>query len=164
MLPPKKIVCPIDFSDFSQQALTASIDLAKIFGATLSLVHIVPMIPKLPSLSTAFKEGEYEAELHEEAKKRLDASAAEITKKGVATEVILGTANDVPMELVRLAEHHQADLIVMATHGATGWNRMVFGSVTEKVVHVAHCPVLVLRASGEGQSATDHAKATTSVA
>jgi nucleotide-binding universal stress UspA family protein len=57
----------------------------------------------------------------------------------------VGTANDVPMEIIRVAEHRSPDLIVIATHGTTGWNRLVFGSVAEKVVHLASCPVLLLR-------------------
>jgi len=155
MLPPKRIVCPIDFSDHSQQALIVATDLALRFQATLFLVHIVPMLPKLPSLATVFKEGEYERTLHEDAKRQLEQSVQELSKKGVTAEVSLGTANDVGMEIVRVAEHNQADLIVIATHGTTGWNKWVFGSVAEKVVHVAHCPVLVLRASPESKSADE---------
>ncbi len=155
MLPPKRIVCPIDFSDHSQNALIVATDLATRFQATLLLVHIVPMLPKLPSSVSIFKEGEYELQLHEDAKSRLEKTVQELSQKGVAAEVLLGTANDVGMEIVRVAEQHQADLIVIATHGITGWNKLVFGSVAEKVVHVAHCPVLVLRASPESKTATE---------
>ena len=66
------------------------------------------------------------------------------------TEV--GTANDVGMELVRIAEHDNVDMIVIATHGMTGWRRIAVGSVAQKVVEQAACPVLVLRAK-----AGDHA-------
>jgi nucleotide-binding universal stress UspA family protein len=47
---------------------------------------------------------------------------------------------------VRIAEHENADLIVIATHGMTGWRRVLFGSVAEKVVRLAKCPVLTIRA------------------
>ncbi len=58
------------------------------------------------------------------------------------------------MEILRIAEHDSADLIVISTHGMTGWHRLVFGSVTEKVVRLAPCPVLVLRANPKaGQEA-----------
>ncbi|HEY6328990.1 MAG TPA: universal stress protein [Blastocatellia bacterium] len=50
------------------------------------------------------------------------------------------------MELLRIAEHNQVDLIVISTHGMTGWHQLAFGSVTDKVVRLATCPVLVLRA------------------
>jgi nucleotide-binding universal stress UspA family protein len=59
----------------------------------------------------------------------------------------MGTANDVGMELVRIAEHEHADMIIIATHGMTGWHKIAFGSVAEKVVKQASCPVLVLRAN-----------------
>ena len=59
---------------------------------------------------------------------------------------VIGTANDTGMELVRIAEHEHADMIIIATHGMTGWRKIAFGSVAEKVVKLAGCPVLVLRA------------------
>ena len=68
----------------------------------------------------------------------------------VRTEI--GTANDVGMEIVRIAENDHADMIVIATHGMTGWRRIPFGSVAKKVVEEAKCPVLVLRASETGQA------------
>jgi nucleotide-binding universal stress UspA family protein len=55
------------------------------------------------------------------------------------------------MEILRIAEHNHADLIVIATHGMTGWHRLVFGSVAEKVVRLAHCPVLVMRAEKKAE-------------
>jgi nucleotide-binding universal stress UspA family protein len=59
------------------------------------------------------------------------------------------------MEILRITEHNSADLIVIATHGMTGWHRLVFGSVAEKVVRLASCPVLVLRANPKaGQDAS----------
>jgi nucleotide-binding universal stress UspA family protein len=158
MLPPKRIVCPIDFSDHSDDALIVATDLAARFQATILLVHIVPMLPKMPNLSTIFREEEYEHELHEEAKRRLEETAKQLSQKGVTAEVHLGTANDVGMEIVRVADHHDTDLIVIATHGMTGWNKVVFGSVAEKVVRAAHCPVLVLRASQEARPASEPSK------
>src|SRR5208282_3804658 len=86
-------------------------------------------------------------ELHKDAERRLQELAAELTKKGLRVRTETGTANDVAMEILRIAEHNSADLIVIATHGMTGWHRLVFGSVAEKVVRLASCPVLVLRAN-----------------
>jgi nucleotide-binding universal stress UspA family protein len=56
------------------------------------------------------------------------------------------------MELLRIAERNNVDLIVIATHGMTGWHKLAFGSVAEKVVRLATCPVLVLRAQPETES------------
>jgi nucleotide-binding universal stress UspA family protein len=155
MLPPKVIVSPIDFSSHSQDALQTAADLAKQFGAQLLLVHAVPAITKLPSATSIFHEAEFEQELHKDAERRLNALAGQYQKQGLDVRTEIGIANEVAMEILRIAEHNSADLIVIATHGMTGWHRLAFGSVTEKVVRLASCPVLVLRANPKaGQDAT----------
>jgi nucleotide-binding universal stress UspA family protein len=146
MMPPKLILSPIDFSNHSDEALKVAADLATRLGAGLCLAHVVPMLPRLPSASSLFHEADYERELHNDAEQRLSQIALPLTQKGLAVKTIVGTANDVGMELLRIAEHNDADLIVIATHGMTGWHKLAFGSVTEKVVRLAACPVLVLKA------------------
>jgi nucleotide-binding universal stress UspA family protein len=155
MLPPKLIVSPIDFSSHSQEALQTAADLAKQFGSELLLIHAVPALPKLPSATSIFHEAQYEQELHRDAERLLQDLAEELAKKGLRVRTEVGTANDVGMEILRITEHNSADLIVIATHGMTGWHRLVFGSVAEKVVRLASCPVLVLRANPKaGQDAS----------
>jgi nucleotide-binding universal stress UspA family protein len=155
MLPPKVIVSPIDFSCHSQDALQTAADLAKQFGSEVLLVHAVPAITKLPSATSIFHEAEFEKELHKDAERRLKALAEELEKRGLKVRTEVGIANDVGMEILRIAERDGADLIVISTHGMTGWHRLVFGSVTEKVVRLASCPVLVLRANPKaGQDAS----------
>jgi nucleotide-binding universal stress UspA family protein len=156
MLPAKLIMAPVDFSDHSEEAVKTAASLAGCFGSELFLVHVVPAIPTLPSIETAFHEGEYEEELHTEASKRLEQLAQSLGNIKTRTEV--GTANDVSMELLRIAEHNKVDLIVIATHGMTGWHKLAFGSVTEKIVRLAECPVLVLRAQLEGASSKESTK------
>jgi len=146
MLPPKLILSPLDFSDPSHEALNTAADLAAKFGAELLLVHVVPMLPRLPSPAVIFNEAEFEQELHKDAVARLNDLTLKLTAKGVKARSEVGTANDVSMEIIRLAEHNGVDLIVIATHGMTGWHRLAFGSVAEKVVRLAECPVLILRA------------------
>lgn len=152
MLPLKLIMAPIDFSPPSHDALRAATDLAETFGAELFLVHVVPTIPKLPSARTAFHEREYENELHKEAQQRLASLVEDVAARKVKARYEVGTANDVSMELLRIAEHNQVDLIVIATHGMTGWRKLAFGSVTDKVVRLAECPVLVLRDAATGKA------------
>jgi nucleotide-binding universal stress UspA family protein len=150
---PKRIMSPIDFSEHSEQALQTAVELASALGSELCLVHVVPAIPKLPSASTLFSEREYEEELHQEAGKRLDELVKKVAQCGVTAKSVVGTANDVSMELLRIAEHNNVDFIIMATHGMTGWRKLPFGSVTDKVVRLADCPVLVLRAQQDRESA-----------
>ena len=152
MLPPKLIMPPIDFSEPSQDVLKTATELASCFGAELCLVHVVPAILKLPSASTIFHEGEYEQQLHEDAQRRLDEMVRAVGRRGVAARTVVGTANDVSMELLRIAEHNGVDMIVIATHGMTGWHKLAFGSVIDKVVRLAACPVLVLRVQAEAES------------
>jgi nucleotide-binding universal stress UspA family protein len=152
MLPPKVIVSPIDFSTHSNDALGTAADLASRFGSEVCLVHVVPAIPKLPSARTIFKEAEYELALHADAEKQLGQMAEALARRGIAAKFVVGTANDTSMEILRLAEENRADLIVIATHGMTGWHKLAFGSVTEKLVRLATSPVLVLRARPEGEA------------
>ncbi|MFY9691652.1 MAG: universal stress protein [Candidatus Acidiferrales bacterium] len=151
MLPPKVIVSPIDFSGHSHEALQTAAELAKQFGSQLLLVHAVPAITKLPSATSIFHEAEFEQELHKDAERRLKTLAEQYQKQGLDVRTEVGIANDVGMEILRIAEHNNADLIVIATHGMTGWHRLAFGSVTEKVVRLASCPVLVLRANPKAE-------------
>jgi nucleotide-binding universal stress UspA family protein len=152
MLPPKLIMSPIDFSEPSDQALKAAVDLAALLSSELFLVHVVPVIPKLPSFAAIFHEGQYEEELLKDARTRLDEMVGKISERGLAARAEVGMANEVGMELLRIAEHNHVDLIVISTHGMTGWHKLAFGSVTEKVVRLAACPVLVLRAQPDGGS------------
>jgi nucleotide-binding universal stress UspA family protein len=152
MMPAKLIMSPIDFSDPSGEALKTAAELASCFRADVLLVHVVPAIPKLDSVSEFFHEREYEEKLHMGAEKRLAEKVEELAKQGVKASVALGTGNDVSGELLRIAVHNDVDLIVISTHGMTGWRKLAFGSVTEKVVRLAACPVLVLRAHAQSES------------
>jgi nucleotide-binding universal stress UspA family protein len=152
MLPPKLILSPVDFSDPSHEALDTAARLASSTGAELLLVYVVPMLPRLPSPATVFNEAEFERELHKDAEKRLSGLTDKLGAKGIKARFEVGTANDVGMEIIRIGDQNKADLIVIATHGMTGWHRLAFGSVTEKVVRLSHLPVLVLRAEPVGKA------------
>jgi nucleotide-binding universal stress UspA family protein len=143
---PKLILAPVDFSEHSQEAVQAAANYASCLGAELLLVHAVPAIPKLPSASAFFHEAEYEDELRKDAEQRLSTLTEELANQGVRARTEIGIANDVGMEILRMAEHNHVDLIVIATHGITGWHKLLFGSVAEKVVRLATCPVLLLHA------------------
>jgi nucleotide-binding universal stress UspA family protein len=146
MLQPKVVLAPIDFSDPAQDAAATAAHFASQFGAALLLVHVVPALPRLPANVSIFKETEYERTLHEQAVKRITELSAKYAQTGISVQSEVGTANDVGMEIVRIAERHKADLIAIATHGVTGWNSLLFGSVAEKVVRAAPCAVLLIKA------------------
>ena len=149
MLQPKLILAPFDFSNPARDAADTAADVASRFGAGLLLVHVVPALPRLPPDVSIFKEGEYEHRLHEDAVRRIAEVAAKYAQAGLSVRSEVGIANDVGMEILRVAKHHEAGLIVIATHGMSGFNKLVFGSVAEKVVRLADVPVLLLRVPRE---------------
>jgi nucleotide-binding universal stress UspA family protein len=158
MLPPKIILAPVDFSPHANEALKVAADLAVRFGSELCLVHVVPFIPKLPSPGVIFHEHEYEQALHTDAETRLKQMGDEIARsKGIAVTTRVGTANVVGQEILLTAEHIHADLVVIASHGMAGWHKLAFGSVADKVVRLATCPVLLLpvQPKAEGSETVD---------
>jgi nucleotide-binding universal stress UspA family protein len=152
MLRPKLIVAPIDFSDPALEAVDSAADMASLFGAVLLLVHVVPALPRLPTNVSMFKEEEYERWLHEEAVRKIIDLSKTYEQTGVSVRTEVGTANDVGMEILRVAKNHKADLIVIATHGMSGWHKLLFGSVAEKVLRLSDGPVLLLKAAAEKQA------------
>jgi nucleotide-binding universal stress UspA family protein len=96
----------------------------------------------------AFNVPLYQEELEASSKKSLQEVAAQRVPKGLHVYQIIAQG-DAAYQIVRIAEEEKADLIVMATHGQTGWRRLIFGSVTAKVVRLATCPVLTIQAPHE---------------
>jgi len=151
MLPIAKMVCPTDFSEPSYEALKAANELALHFSAELVVVHVVAPVPVYPtpvtpeaSSSSAGIVASYQQEMEVYAKKSLDQVVQEQVSDEISsqTRVCLGDAAN---EIVGTAADEKADIIVIATHGLTGWRRFMFGSVAEKVVRLAQCPVLTIR-------------------
>lgn len=142
MLPFKKILCPTDFSEPGCVGVKAATEMATRFGAELILMHVVGPIPALdtPAAMSTFDVAAYQRELTASAQTYLEERKAEIPDS-IPTSIIV-TLGDAGHEIVRVAHEEGVDLIVMATHGATGWRRRIFGTVTEKVVRSAHCSVL----------------------
>lgn len=152
MLQPKRILSPIDFSQDSLEALDVAQDVATRYGSELILMHAVPVIPKLPPDVSSLHEGDYERGLIKDSEQRLEELASKARANGLTVRATVGLANDAAMEILRTAEQEMVDLIVIATHGITGWRRLAFGSVADKVTRTADCPVLVLRKSAAAQS------------
>jgi nucleotide-binding universal stress UspA family protein len=143
--PPKKILCPTDFSEGSEAAISWTSDLARQFGAVVYLVHVIAIQASLPaepvhSLNTL----QANQIMHDEATRNLQDSAERLQDAGLTTRTVVAIG-DAASAIVETAEQQHVDLIVIATYGRTGWRRLAFGSVTEKVVRTATCPVLTIR-------------------
>ena len=148
MLPFKKILCPTDFSESSYAALDAGKELADQFSSELLVVHVVDPIPIVPS--PEFNVVLYQEQLLSSAEDSLQRICRERLGESeqVRQIVLQGHAAD---EIVRLASKEAVDVIVIATHGRTGFQHLVFGSVAEKVVRTVSCPVLTIRSNKENE-------------
>jgi len=148
MLPIKNILCPTDFSDPSYEALKAADELAVHFGATLHITNVVPLVPIVEAPigveSASFNVASYQQELEGQAQKSLKNMVEQKISRGVTavTEVLIGNAAG---EVMRYASEKRIDMIVIATHGLSGWRRFISGSTTEQIVRQASCPVLTIR-------------------
>lgn len=135
----RKILLPVDFSHADDQALVLASSLAQAWGAKLMIVHV-----EEPPL--AYGGGEMYYGLPEPRTADLVRMLEAIVPKspGVAFEHRLITGE--PSEaVVRLAESENVDMIIMGTHGRTGFSRLLMGSVAEAIVRTAKCPVLTLK-------------------
>ena len=148
MIKLEKILCPLDFSENSQEALQYAIHLmSKDDDATLYLVHVVdsrvfdysgPMYEQEVPLMKV----ELDQSTREQLEKKLLAEVPEEIQNRVETTILFG----VPfLEIIMAARDKNIDLIVIGTHGRTGLAHMIIGSVAEKVVRKAPCPVLSVK-------------------
>jgi universal stress protein A len=149
MLPIRIIMCPTDFSEPSYKALKEANDLAMHFNAELILIHILHPILMYPAaMATAGMIDEHisdEAQRNDIAKKSLEMTLKEKVNGALKSKSILANGNPAD-EIVYHSKVEKADLVVIGTHGFTGWRHLIMGSVAEKVVRLAHCPVLTIPA------------------
>jgi nucleotide-binding universal stress UspA family protein len=145
MIAIQRILCPIDFSDGSRRALDYAVAIARWYESAVTALHVFspapiaaygpgPVVLQPIVLTDADRE-----ELLREARRFVEAEAA----PGVTVEVLL-REGDATTEVLAQASAMDADLIVLGTHGRSGFERLVLGSVTEKVLRKASAPVLTV--------------------
>ncbi|HVA82421.1 MAG TPA: universal stress protein [Candidatus Binataceae bacterium] len=138
----KKVLAPIDFSDFSMDAMRSAWELAKDLGAEMHIVHIVaPHHSFLEQQSTEITRATAIAEQSEEELTRIKKTDFGNSPK-IVTAVITGSP---VVKLCEYAQQNQIDLIMLSTHGHTGPEFLRIGSVAEKIARNAPCSVLVYR-------------------
>jgi nucleotide-binding universal stress UspA family protein len=137
-----KIVCPVDFSDYSLRALRYATVLAGRFGGRVTIVHVAnPLL--LQAAATAYDV----AAMNTDTQTELRALAEAVTSEASAVTPEIRTVarvGDPATEIISCGRDEQADLIVMGTHGRSGYRRMFFGSVTEQVLRRSSVPVLAV--------------------
>jgi nucleotide-binding universal stress UspA family protein len=151
MLRLRKIVCAVDFSDASRLALQDAAELAARFEGDVTLVHVEEPAPftGVDLLAASSGAAELRAAELERSLARWRAEAARLSGRPAHSQLLSGAP---VAELVRFAETHGADLVVVGTHGRGGLERFVLGSVAEAVARRAPCPVLLARPRQQAES------------
>ena len=145
MIEIRRILCPVDFSDCSRTAVDHAMAIARWYGASVSALHVFPLPPVAAAptgpiimdpilLTVAERE-----QLLADARRLLEVERA----PGIHTDAVIRQGAPAA-EILAQADSMQADLVVMGTHGRSGFDRWLLGSVTEKVLRKSRCPVLTV--------------------
>lgn len=145
----KRILVATDGSELSDKAVTSAIDLAALAGAELVALKVVPLYPQsyfegglaLPAAEI----GRIEQQWAQDGQAIVDAVQQTAQAKGVKAQAITVKSDLVSDAIIGAAKQNQCDLIVMASHGRRGIQRLLLGSETQLVLTHSHIPVLVLR-------------------
>lgn len=145
-----KILVPVDFSSYSKEALSFAKELAALYGAGLQVLHTIeePAYPYFYTPGSSLSPVEQLEALREKAEEALDELLAETPGPEVPAERFVATGRPAS-EIARFAEDRGSDMVVIATHGLTGLERLLVGSTAEQVVRLAPCPVFTVKSFGK---------------
>ena len=145
----RRVLHPSDFSSASRPAFRKAIDLAKALRGDLVLVHVLPFVVVPVMMAEGYIPAATLDELQETARavaqRHLNRLGAQAKQAGVRVSSRLVVGDPVDDRIVRTAKAVHADMIVMGTHGRTGFRRFLLGSVAARVVATASCAVLTVR-------------------
>lgn len=143
----RHILVPVDFSENTPAVLEWAAHLAEEHGSTITLLHAYHLPVEFQQLEGAYLPPDFWQSVRSEAESTLRRFAAELQGKGVRAETAVceGYAATV---IVEEASIRHADLIVIGTHGRSGLKHLLLGSIAERVVQKAPCPVLTVKAGG----------------
>jgi nucleotide-binding universal stress UspA family protein len=140
-----KILIPLDGSDLAEEALGAAVPLARAFGAPVILLGVLDLTAGMYDVySEAFSPVDLRAQLETFLEAALARAQAVVEREGLSASHTLRVGVP-PEEIAALAQEEGVDLIVMTTHGRKGLSHVLLGSVAERVIRTAPCPVLVVR-------------------
>jgi len=139
------ILVPTDFSPDADAALEHAIDIARLFGARIHLLHAYYIVPQAATpWSYSFPAGLID-DVRQDALRRVEALREKVKERGIeASSEVSGEPPS--LAIVACAERQKADLIAMGTRGLTGVKHVLLGSVAERVLRFAPCPVLIVKA------------------
>ena len=146
----KKVLVPIDFSDYSKSALNYAADFAKKFNAGIILIYVVEPVIYPPDFSMGqIAIPTINTEWDMKAKEELDKLAKTEIPDAITVNTVVKTGKPF-IEIIETASEEDVDMIIIASHGHSGMEHILFGSTAEKVVRKAPCPVLTLREPRKG--------------
>lgn len=147
MMTLKNILVATDFGETSETALAYGRQLAHAVGATLHVLHVVGSVVAgavgVEGYTTDFATLQHEVE--EAARKQLDTVVTEEDRRTLAAKTVTVTSNSPALSIVLYAKDAHIDLVIVGTHGRGGMTHLFMGSVAERVVATAPCPVLTVR-------------------
>ncbi|MFZ0292708.1 MAG: universal stress protein [Candidatus Sulfotelmatobacter sp.] len=152
----KSILCPIDFSDFSASAYQYALSLADYYKARIVALHVVELW-KYPFVDYAAQEADYSKvsrALNEGGEVQLQRFVKEYPARRLQPELVVRQGN-APNCILSFAQNENIEVIVMGTHGRRGFDRLVLGSTTDRVMRKAACPVLVVSDPSHRELSTD---------
>lgn len=142
----KHILVPVDGSETSLQAVAKAAGLAKAFGSEVTAVYVLDPYPFTGvGADFAYGQAQYLSAATAEANTALEAVKQQMDEAGVAVKTMVGEGHAVHEGIVRVGDSVGADLIVMGSHGRRGLEKLVLGSVAQRVLSAARIPVLVVR-------------------
>jgi nucleotide-binding universal stress UspA family protein len=143
------ILVPVDFSNYSGKALAYASEIAQSYKAQLQVLHIIEETMH-PAFSVTGKSSIFDLVpgIKDDSRKRAEKMIKEFVSDKVKSKVFI-QGGRAASDIIKFANENSSDLIVIATHGLTGLEHMLLGSVTEKVVRMAHCPVFTVKAFGK---------------
>ena len=142
----KHILVPVDGSSTALVAISKAAGLAKAFGSEVTALYVLDPYPFTGvGADFAYGQAQYLSAATAEANAALEAAKQELQAQGVPAKTLVGEGHAVHEGIVRVGENVGADLIVMGSHGRRGLEKLVLGSVAQRVLSTAHMPVLVVR-------------------
>ncbi len=144
----KKILCPVDFSQYTQDVINCAADLAKKYGGELHVMHVVPNMTYFTPYES-FLTPENLVAIERNIEDEVESNFTKLLKnESVPTKSIIKTGAPF-VEIIDYAKSESIDLIVMGTHGHSGIEHILIGNVAEKVVRKSPCPVMTIRPKGK---------------
>jgi nucleotide-binding universal stress UspA family protein len=140
----KQILCPVDFSAFSRHAFDRAVGVARCYDATLAVLHVLPITSAVPAIPLGPEGPGLEIIDKDRVLSEFPRFLATEQSTGVPVTYHVIEAPSVQKEILLQAERLSADLVVMGTHGRSGFEHVVLGSVTEKVLRTSPVPVLTV--------------------